>query len=590
MRKKIKFAAVLSTAAFLAMCPSLISFGAGAWVEENGGWSYYDEKGERVAEDWVQNGEQWYWLDENGMMACSRLVQLKNDYYYLKEDGAMASEEWIAIPNEHAGDENEPEQYWYYFQKNGKAYRRSDSASSGSIKAKTINGKKYAFDTEGRMLYGWVSDGERQTGEDAWEYCDYYFGTEDDGAMHQGWARLSINAENVEDLQPGYDFWDEDQQRWFYFNANGKKVKGSEDDCKFKTISGNRYGFDEYGRMIVSWYADPDMITLATSKSEAGLDEDKNQNPYQGQPDYTRKFMYFGPPESGAQYINGWFTAMPSEYLMKSKYDDQETAVFYADGKGNLCASEIKTIDGEKYGFDMNGRVMSGLRCVIMESANGTKRITGTFSADASKATGRGPFSEEEEFDELVETYADAFSSRKMRFYYFGGANGAMLTGKQQIPLIKGGETYDFLFETSGRYKGCGVYGERDGRLYKAGKLVKPDEGEKFAIIKESYEMMPEDATKTEKEYMDPDGDGKINGILTKITVKQFIDEVCNSGIYDENRDEKVWTVRYEPEGVKYYLIGYNGNIIKNKNSVTDSDGYKFKVKNKKIQTITEKY
>lgn len=44
-----------------------------------------------------------------------------------------------------------------------------------AINAKVINGKKYAFDTDGKMLHGWVKDGERQTDDDAWKDAEYYW-------------------------------------------------------------------------------------------------------------------------------------------------------------------------------------------------------------------------------------------------------------------------------------------------------------------------------------------------------------------------------------------------------------------------------
>ena len=47
MKKKIKVAAVLSTAAFLSMCAPLISFASQGWTQENGGWAYYNANGER---------------------------------------------------------------------------------------------------------------------------------------------------------------------------------------------------------------------------------------------------------------------------------------------------------------------------------------------------------------------------------------------------------------------------------------------------------------------------------------------------------------------------------------------------------------
>lgn len=609
MKKQRKIAAVLSAAAFLAIYAPGSSFAADGWMQEDGSWVYYKEDGERVREDWIRQGDQHYWMDASGNMVSGGLFQIKDDYYYFGEDGVMVREQWVAIPNPNAEPEeereetpyeeimenripDEPQNYWYYFQQNGKAYRRSGNKES--IQAKTIDGKKYAFDTEGRMLYGWVSDGERQTGENAWEYSDYYFGSPDDGAMQQGWVRLHIIADNVEAEQPGSDYWEEEQDRWFYFNANGKKTRGEEGDCRFKTIDGNKYGFDEYGRMIASWYADPEGITLATSKSEAGTNEETGEvNPYQGTRDYSRQFMYFGSPESGVKYTKGWFKTIPSEYLHKSKYEEDSEYTYYADGDGNICVGEIKTIDGEKYAFDLNGRLITGMVCLGMESGSTSSRIEYVFYSDAAERSGampRGPFATEAEFDDLVESYAEDFESGKMRFYYFGGQNGTMLTGKQRLQFGKFGDYYDFMFETKGRLKGSGVFGKRDGRLYKAGKLLKPDEYEKYAIFKQSFETLPEDATEEEKKefgYRDQDGDGKIEGILTKLTVDEFISEVCNSGIYDEDRKETVWTVRYDPPDVTYYLVASDGDIVKNKKSAVDMDGYKFTVKKEKIQYIT---
>ena len=60
----------------------------------------------------------------------------------------------VAIENEDAGQDDEPDQNWYYFQANGKALT---NGSNDHVALKTINGKKYAFDDEGKMLWGWVN-------------------------------------------------------------------------------------------------------------------------------------------------------------------------------------------------------------------------------------------------------------------------------------------------------------------------------------------------------------------------------------------------------------------------------------------------
>ena len=179
-----------------------------------------------------------------------------------------------------------------------------------------------------------------------------------------------------------------------------------------------------------------------------------------------------------------------------------------------------------------------------------------------------------------------------MRIYSFSGTNGTMLTGAQQLQLGKTGDRLDFLFETTGALKGSGIHGEKNGKLYKAGLLTKPKDDQKYAIIKKTYKTLPNNASEEEKkdfQNKDVDGDGKIEGIYTEITIERFIQEVCNSGIYDNDDDKTVWTVRYDPPGTTYYLIDANGNIIKNTKRTSNMDGYTFNVKNKKIQTITFK-
>ena len=54
-------------------------------------------------------------------MAVDQLIEDDGDYYYVDINGVMATNQWVAIENEDAGDDDEPDQNWYYFQANGKA-------------------------------------------------------------------------------------------------------------------------------------------------------------------------------------------------------------------------------------------------------------------------------------------------------------------------------------------------------------------------------------------------------------------------------------------------------------------------------------
>lgn len=519
MKKQIRFMKVLSIAAMFSMGISMISFAEEGWVEENGSWAYYNENGERV---------------------MGQLLESDGDYYYIGEDGLMVSSQWVAIDNEHAEEENEPEKYWYYFQENGKAYRRPESAASGSPHTKEINGYRYAFDTEGRMLYGWVRDGERLTGEEAWKDGEYYFGTENDGAMKSGWQKIPILADLEDEILPDDGIWDDDdeeeerkQDRWFYFSTGGKKTKGTSEKIKKMTIHGQRYGFDQYGRMISSWYADPSLIT--TDAYDKTVSEEENLTQRQGGSEYTKEFMYFGVPESGVQYRKGWFQAVPSRYLMESKHTEGSRYTYFADENGNLYANEIRMIDGEKYAFDNYGRQIRGFVCLVMKDETTPSEIELTWYQDKKDRE----FNTTEAFDELinyerynsrgelVECYRNDFASKKMRFYYFDGKNGEMLTGKHTIKL-KEGEEVEFLFEEDGRYRGSGVFGKRDNKLYQAGMLLKAGEEEKYAVVRvENKTMMVGTSEKTFE-------------TLDIISRDEFISEVCNSGIYDEDKNETV--------------------------------------------------
>lgn len=572
MKRQIKGIKVLSVAAILSAGICMTSFAEAGWAEENGGWAYYNDNGERLA---------------------NQILEIDENYYYMNQDGVMVSNQWVSIDNENAGQEDEPQKFYYYFQGNGKAYTRSENTPSGLTRTKEIDGKKYAFDSEGRMLYGWVSEGERQTGDDAWQDSDYYFGQEDDGAMKDGWQKIKVYADLDDEIIPNDGIWEEEEQdRWFYFSSTGKKTKGTEDKMKKLTLHGQKYGFDQYGRMISSWYAP--FTTIEGQKT--GLDPVEADTKRQGGISYTNSFMYFGTPESGSRYTKGWFRARPSRYLMIAKHENEDTAMYYADGDGGLLAGGIFTIDGEKYAFDPYGRQITGFVCLLMEDGSASAKIKDVWYADKKDRE----FGTVEQFNDLLNYVEDKntedgildtsfqhdFDNREKRFYYFYGQNGKMLTGSQKVKL-GGMEEVEFEFEDSGRYKGSGLFGKKDGKLYKAGMVLKADEYQKYAVVRvETKTLEIASGTEGQSESFTVEA-------LDIMDVNDFIKEeenVCNSGIYDEKKDETVWTVRNEKDNVEYYLVNQNGNIVKTKSRATDGDGYQVYVKNNKIKTVTAKH
>ena len=541
MRKQTKLVAVLSTAALLALGASMSSFAATGWQEENGTWVYYDKSGDLETEKWEKSGDNWFYLNEDGEMATDTIVEYNDNYYYVDENGAMVANKWVSVENdEYEGDdEDEPANYWYYFGSNGKAYKNT----SDKAVFKTVNGKKYIFNDEGKMLYGWIDeDGERLTEDDAWKTGLYYCGDENDGAQAVGWVSLNIVAEDDE-YGEGFSslnvFDDEDQTRWFYFKSSGKKMSGEED----KKINGKMYSFDEYGRMNAEW------VIYDASPATASI----------GQTAYTESWSYYNSPEDGARVTKGWFKVVPDYYLNSGDYDDDSDAWYYADGDGDLVASQFKTINGKKYAFDAKGKMKSGLKFYQVDG----NTINGIISDDDEDY----PFDTADRF----KRNANELIKQGYRAYYFGSSSdGSQQTGKQTVSIDD--ENNTFLFNKSGSYKGAGKTGEDSNKYYLAGMLLTADKDDKYAVLK-----------------ITKDGNGEYGDKYELLTTDEFLDENVTTtnaakmatGDYDEYYD-----VNNNSSTVTYKLINTAGTVQKNKSKAKDGNDYYYVVSGEKITAL----
>lgn len=537
MRKQTKIAALISAAAVLSVGGAMTAFAATGWQQENGTWVYYNRNEEKVTEQWQKSGDYWYYLDDNGEMAVDSLIDDNDSTYYVDVNGVMVTNRWVAVDNENAGDENEPNQWWYYFGANGKAYKRSDS-STGDVSLKTINGKKYTFDTDGKMQYGWVKDGETQYDDNAWQDAEYYFGDENDGAMAEGWKEIAIKDDQATDAQPGDNYWDEDQTRWFYFKASGKKEKNQTG----KTINGRKYGFDEYGRMNAGW------VTEATTSNASVKDGGK-----QGIATYSNSFMNYSTPEDGARYTKGWFKVTPGYYLQKDKYEDGTDYWYYSDGSGKLVTNQIKTINGKKYAFDNYGRMISGFVVLQMQASG----ISYSSRDIVEKLDDENRYDNEDNYDRFVKANEGLFNSGELRAYYFGSSDdGSMKTGKQSVDLD--GEKLTFEFEKNGSKKGVGINGMEDHKFYIGGKLTTADNDNKVEIVVLNSN----------------------NQLITKSSVADAISAYSTNITqhFKSNGDLDYTEYKFNnlPTGAKAYVVNTTGAMVK---SGTKKDGEDYKVK-----------
>ena len=228
----------------LTMGSALVSFAATGWAEENGEWVYYNNDGSKATDVFKKSGNNWFYLDSDGIMAKNQLIEDDDNYFYVNSAGAMVTNQWRSIENEDSGSD-EPDEWWYYFQSNGKAVKKSGSSDNVKfVTLPTSTGQaKFTFDDEGHMLYGWIDEsGEMLTDDDAWKSGMYYCSDNGDGRMATGWKYIpAVNDEDDDREGDGY---------WFYFSTNGKKTV----DNDSKKLHGQYYGFDVNGKMLQGLY------------------------------------------------------------------------------------------------------------------------------------------------------------------------------------------------------------------------------------------------------------------------------------------------------------------------------------------------
>ena len=545
MRKQTKVVAVASAAALLAIGGAMTSFAAQGWVEEDGSWYYYDKDGSRVEDAWKKSGDNWFWLDseEGGAMATDKLVEDDDNTYYVDGNGVMVTNTWVKVVNEEQDEDDDPAEYrYYYMQSNGKAYK----GNGNTLSKKTIDGKQYSFDEDGKMLYGWVkADGTMSNGEDEWQDAYYYFGGWEDGSLKTGWQKITVH-DPASDKDDDYDYW-------FNFKANGKKRTHSENDDTWKS-NGKYYHFDEHGVMVYEWF------NIATSGTT--------------NPQSASNWAYFSSPEDGARYTKGWFKVAPptednsfaevKDTFADSDSRDESDRWYYSNGhdKG-LAVGEIKKIKGKYYGFwpddgEKAGRMLTGLCALKMNGSKILEVIKDDMDAD--------------KLDDFMDAYGTkSQDNSNVYLYYFGNdadTDGAMKTGNVTINLD--GDSYQFQFKKNGdaSSRGRGVNGIDDNKyIYQYGQKVKADSDEKYILVKANGNINDDAATVDVYESKDirKDFSSKpFNG--TDATVNAFYGFTSN-----------------------YYLVNTSGRIqTGTKTGVKDGDDMYWYMNNSVIKMYTD--
>ena len=436
--KNSKIVALVATAALLVIGAAFTSMAATYnWYQVDGIWHCKDKNGDDITQDWAKSGSDLYWLDENGEMATDLLVDDGENFYYVNSDGKAVKNDWVKVENT---DDDGDEYYWYYFQASGKALK-----AKANNKPITVNGKKYLFDQDGKMLYGWISGGEMVDDSDdkAWQATDaYYAGGQDDGAVRTGvWEKIDVIDEEADFV---------DQQYWFYFQPSGLKFAADADKLAEKTINGKRYAFDEYGVMKAEWEA-----TASPSAGTASISS----------------YYWFQDAETGAKLKKGWFRVIPQASVNETDNDEETVHWYYAKGDGTLYKQAVKTINGKKYAFNDKGEMMAGLVYMIIGDGGVTSCVA--------------PIDDETKVGNVTKI-GGGYDYGSLYFFGDEETDGSMKYGT--IKTEVDGDEYTFTFKTTGSDKGSAIKGFKNNAYYVNGAKVKADADYKYQSFAGSYD------------------------------------------------------------------------------------------------------
>lgn len=352
----------------------------------DGGWFYLDSNGRAVTEGWRTINNQRYHFDSDGTMQYGWFNDEDNLYYLGDENDGAAKTGWLNLEyDEEEGQEDgtvaeqSTSGTWFYFQANGRAVK---ATGDNSYVNRTINGSRYYFDENGAMATGWVAIGEREDGDMTGISTLKYFGDSNSGQMARGWRYLTDDPEDSDDNDQDFSFgvatssnatpsdaeFDGDGA-WYYFDNSGVPAYLDDNATSLTNattrINGDRYFFDEYGRMksglIGLTQADGTVVSayFGTNDSDGKMKNNRQTNVIEE--DGERSTFYFT--------TAGGYTGERSGYLYN---------------QGKLVQAE----DGEDIQvFEVGGRLYLVNEAGRVQDSNRAYRVDGEYRYEYNNGT-----------------------------------------------------------------------------------------------------------------------------------------------------------------------------------------------------------
>lgn len=450
MKKRTMVSLALALAAGLLSLPVLdVAQAAEGWVQSEGKWSYYDKNSYAAADVWIKSNNIWHYIASDGIMLTDKVFKDGDLIYCVDEEGAMVSNAWKYASGDKLFD-GELEEGWYYFGKDGSAYRRK-----GSSFKKNINGSNYVFDENGKLLTGWFdSDGEPVSDSENPFVDGMYYAGEDGRLLKNEWLDYGaidngIGGSELDSEVAGRSYNDYEKM-WIYFDSNSKKIKSNGDNIRQMTLDGIKYGFDENGIMLPWW-----------SKVSTISNADKSN------PTSDVSARYYSGYDGGKLLKNTWFWMYPSESMDEDEYSSQDCSWWYTNSSGEVYKDRISRINGHYYAFDGLGRMQTGF--VLFD---GKSEFVARYDID------------DWESDAFID--GSIFGIEKSDLYLFSTDeknDGSMQTGKE-IKLELADGVYTFGFSSNGKaYGNKNKLQKKNDKYYINGLRLDADDEYGYGVV-----------------------------------------------------------------------------------------------------------
>lgn len=322
------------------------------WYQVDGTW-YYANNYERVEGGAYNIGGSWFLFNWNGELYDEPgMVYYDNTRYYVTNtNGNLLVNQWKQIKTEDA---------WYFFGKDG----------AGLHGLQTINGKYYFF-YSGRMYTETVQEtdsgvyvfdkdgvGKKVTGwfespyeEGQWMFADGNYYVQDE-IRTIGGIKYAFDWDGS--MVSNGIYWDYQAGAYYLFGANGRQITAT----GWQQAGGSWYLVQADGTLARGWkavagkwyYFEPEMVhdTMRySSEDNAWFAFNKNG--------VATKLT-----GTGWKYVSWGRIYLKNGVPVQDKWEYIDGAWYYFYYDGEPYNNDTYEIDGAIYGFDANGKMLSG--------------------------------------------------------------------------------------------------------------------------------------------------------------------------------------------------------------------------------------